>query len=211
MLDASETPADVVAERVRRLRDGSDGDGPGRLVPLPTLLDDAVDLTPARHLRGSADLRLGFDRARTRFRDGLAAVTAPAPGLLAIRPGDVAAAQAGRRTHPRVIDADGPVAGPRTQAFRLDTSRCDPHFLACLLHAAGTARASPASSRADLRRTPIPWPPIDEQRAYGSAYHRLVQLSAALRDLADTGDDTITLAIRGLADGGLHPDDRTTT
>jgi hypothetical protein len=267
MLDASAPPETVIAHTARFLR-GTGDPGSGRAVPLIDLLDDAVDVTPARHLRGSDDVRAGYDAARARFRDRLATVnalaselvplgeagehstttlaeliqhgmvevlhppmtmelgagdipvltgkdiqlerdpsgrTVSALGLLMLRPGDIAVAQAGRRVHPRVVDAAGVVAGPQVQVFRADPTRYDPHFLACFLRAAGMARGSSTSSRADLRRTAVPRLPVEEQRAYGAAHRRLTELSAALRELAAVGDDTVALGIEGLGGGGLAP------
>ncbi|MFG2018742.1 N-6 DNA methylase [Actinomadura geliboluensis] len=267
MLDASAPPETVIADTTRFLR-GTGDPGSGRAVPLIDLLDDAVDVTPTRHLRGSADIRAGFDAAHARFRDRLAAVnaladelvplgeagehsmttlgelvqqgtvevlhppltmdlgvgdipvltgkditlergpsarTVPAPGLLLLRQGDIAVAQAGRRLHPRVVEAAGVAAGPQVQVVRADQTQYDPHFLACFLRAAGTVRGSSASSRADVRRTAVPRLQMEEQRAYGAAHRRLAELSAALRELADAGDDTIALGIEGLGGGGLGP------
>ncbi|XRQ12176.1 N-6 DNA methylase [Actinomadura welshii] len=269
MLHATrDRPETVVDETTRYLR-GESGPGSGRPVPLIDLLDDTVDLTPSRHLRGGADVRAGFAEAHARFRDRLAAVnalagelaplaeaagrsattlaeligngavdvlnpplrmelgtgdipvltvkdialgreasarTGPAPGLLMLRPGDVAVAQGGRRTHPRVIDAEGVAAGPQVQVFRPDGGRYDPHFLACFLHAAALTRASSTSSRADVRRTLVPNLPIEEQRSHGAAYRRLTELSRALDELADAGDDTVALGVEGLGGGGFRPD-----
>ncbi|TDE36410.1 N-6 DNA methylase [Actinomadura sp. 6K520] len=269
MLDAAHLQAEaVVAETARYLRGDAHPDA-GRTVPLIDLLDDTVDLTPARHLRAGADIRAGFEKARARFRDRLAAVnaladelgplaeaadhgkvtvaeliqngaidilnppldmelgtgdvpvltskdialgrgpsarTVRAPGLLMLRPGDVAVTQADRRSRPQVIDAEGVAAGPQVQVFRADRSRYAPHFLACALDAAALVRAASASSRSDIRRTPIPNLPIEAQHSYGAAYRRLAELSRALGELADAGEDTAALGIEGLGGGGLRPD-----
>ncbi len=101
----------------------------------------------------------------------------------------------GRRVHPRVVDVAGVAVGPQVQVFRADQTRYDPYFLACFLMAAGMARGSSTSSRADVRRTAVPRLPIEEQRACGAAHRRLAELSAALRELAAAGDDTIALGI----------------
>ncbi|NKZ02862.1 N-6 DNA methylase [Actinomadura latina] len=267
-LDASGELDDAVVECWAGFLRG-DGPGAGRAVPVIDLLDDAVDLTPARLLRGGADVRAEFEEAHGRLRERLAEVnalvdglaplgeaakhtmttlaeliqngtadllhpplkmelgtgeipvltgkdimlgrgpsarTAAAPGLLLLRPGDVAVAQSGRQVHPRVVETGGAAAGPQVQVFRADETRIDPYFLACYLHAAGLAGAASTSSRADLRRTPIPRLPIEEQRAHGAAHRRLVKLSAALRELADAGDAAVALGIEGLGGGGLRPD-----
>ncbi|MEU8799527.1 N-6 DNA methylase [Spirillospora sp. NPDC048819] len=269
MLDASSGRTETLIDATARFLRGKGDPGTGRPVPLIDLLDDTVDVTPSRHLRGSADIRAGFDKAHARFRGRLTAVnaladeltsfaeaaehstttlaeliqngtiellnpplkmelntgeipvltgkditigrgpsarTVSAPGLLLLRPGDVAVAQTGRQVQPHVIDAEGIAAGPQVQVLRPDQTRYDPHFLACFLHAAGQARASSTSSRADVRRTPIPNLPIGAQRSYGAAHNRLMRLSGALRELADAGDDTIALGIEGLGGGGLRPD-----
>ncbi|SNR25084.1 Type I restriction-modification system, DNA methylase subunit [Actinomadura mexicana] len=268
-LDAADEDPDAAVSRYTRfLDDPSDESGPGRAVPLIDLLDDEVDLTPARLLRDGAGILAGYEEARGRLRERLAetnalagrltplvgsggqsgttlgeliqggaveplsppltmelgegdvpvltgkdiivgrgpsARTVHADGLLILRSGDVAVAQTGRRIDPRVIDAGGAAAGPQVQVFRPDTSRCDPHFLACFLRAAGLTGGSSASSRADLRRTRMPVLAVEEQRAHGAAYRRLAELSTAMRDLADAADQTVALGIEGLGGGGLCP------
>ncbi|MEU8119135.1 N-6 DNA methylase [Spirillospora sp. NPDC049024] len=268
VLDAAAEDPDVVVSRCTRfLDDPSEETGPGRGVPLIELLDEEVDLTPARLLRDGAGILAGYEEARSRLRERLAEVnaladrltplvggggqsattlaeliqggavellnpplamdlgggdvpvltgkditvgrgpsarTAPAPGLLMLRPGDVAVAQTGRRISPRVIDAGDIAAGPQVQVLRPDPSRCAPYFLACFLRAAGLPGGTATSSRADLRRIRLPLVPVEEQREHGAAYRRLAELSEALHDLAAAGDETVALGIEGLGGGGLR-------
>ncbi len=134
---------------------------------------------------------------------------APAPGLLMLRPGDVAVAS-GRRTHPRVVEVEGVAAGPQVLVIRADATRYDPCFLAGSLYSAALSRTGSSrggsSSRGDLRRTPVPNLPIEAQRSYGAAYRRLAELSQALRELVDAGDTAVDLGIESLSSSALRPD-----
>ncbi|WP_021594436.1 N-6 DNA methylase [Actinomadura welshii] len=76
VMDASATDIETVAERCTAFLRSGEETGAGRAAPLVDLLDDDVDLTPALLLRDGADILAGFEEARRRFRDRLAAVNA---------------------------------------------------------------------------------------------------------------------------------------
>jgi SAM-dependent methyltransferase len=244
--------------------------GVGQAVPLVDLLDDVVDLTPARHVPQPAAGGADYAAARDSFLKALAAVgeatsalvplmteaedlpmttvgeliqsgavslkqspirmetgagklpvltvkdvtlgrpasdrTTDAPGIVILQRGDVVVPLAARQIEAVVVDVDGIAAGPQLQVFRPDFERCDPHFLACFLRAAGLSRAGSTASRTDVRRAAIPRLPIERQRPYGVAFERLQALSSTLRDLADAGETLIGLGVEGLGGAFLRPE-----
>ncbi|MBP2705125.1 N-6 DNA methylase [Microbispora sp. RL4-1S] len=249
---------------------GRDQPGGSRSVPIIDLLDDEVDLSPARHLTPHSDARR-YPAARDRFEQaagallaaipdlevladggpdwdgsqtsvaelakaGLLAVhhsalrevgerdrddavpvltvddllsagppsgwTAPAPGLVRVRAGDVVASP----VTARVADTGGAVLGPQLSLLRPDPERLDPEFLAGFLRfTLGGARPHLGSSRADLRRARVPRLPLPGQRTYGGAFRRLLAVEDGLREAAALGDELARIGLAGLADGRLRP------
>ena len=96
------------------------------------------------------------------------------------------------------------------QAVEIDETRLDARFVATFLRADVTAlpvaNTLGAVSRDDLRRCRIPRMPVAEQRRYGDAFRRLLDLNAALRTLADVSGKVIDQVIHGLTTGVLAPD-----
>jgi hypothetical protein len=92
----------------------------------------------------------------------------------------------------------------------MDGSRLDAHFVATFLRtdvaALPVANTVGAVSRDDLRRCRIPRMPLAEQRRYGDAFRRLLELDVALRTLADVTGKVIEQTIHGLTTGVLAPD-----
>ncbi|MBE3014592.1 N-6 DNA methylase [Microbispora sp. NEAU-D428] len=252
----------------------------GRTVRIIDILDDEVDVSPARHLSPRIDTR-GFPDARERFRDAVAALaddvpdlevltggaagwdaswatvaemarsglvtirhstlralpadvpdgdisggaaseggvpvltaddvaagTAPsrriprAPGLVAVRPGDVVASA----VTARVVTGEGSVLGPHLSLFRVAPDKVDPEFLAGFLrYAAGGGRPHLGSSRVEARRARVPQVPLAVQRAYGTAFRRLLALEDGLREAAAAGEALARLGVEGLIDGRLRP------
>lgn len=132
--------------------------------------------------------------------------TTDGPGVVMLQRGDVVVPLAARQIDAVVVDADGIAAGPQLQVFRPDLERCDPHFLACFLRAAGLSRTGSTASRADVRRVAIPRLPVESQRPYGAAFERLQTLSSALRGLGDAGETLIGLGFEGLGGASLRPE-----
>ena len=100
----------------------------------------------------------------------------------------------------------GAVLGPRLIALRPDPDRLDPHFLAGFLRvAAGPAGRTAVTSRAGARRVPIPLLALDEQRAHGEAFRRLLAFEDALHRCAREGAELVRLGFAGLASGVLAP------
>lgn len=163
--------------------DAADGDAPGRApgdgAPLLTADDVAGGTAPSRRI-------------------------APAPGLVAVRPGDVVASA----VTARVVTEEGAVLGPQLSVFRVDPEKVDPEFLAGFLrYAAGGGRPHLGSSRVEARRARVPQLPLAVQRAYGRAFRRLLALEDDLREVAAAGEALARLGVEGLVDGRLRPRD----
>ena len=96
------------------------------------------------------------------------------------------------------------------QVMEIDETRLDAYFVATFLRAdvaaLPVANTLGAVSRDDLRRCRIPRMPLAEQRRYGDAFRRLLELDAALRTLADVSGKVIEQTIHGLTTGVLAPD-----
>ena len=96
------------------------------------------------------------------------------------------------------------------QVMEIDEARLDAYFVAIFLRAdvaaLPVANTLGAVSRDDLRRCRIPRMPLAEQRLYGDAFRRLLELDATLRALADVSGKVIEQTIYGLTTGVLAPD-----
>jgi hypothetical protein len=136
-------------------------------------------------------------------------------GALTIRPrdvtpreGDVLLRTLGR---PPMVATGTSADDPRVaQVVEIDTTRLDAHFVATFLRAdvaaLPVANTLGAVSRDDLRRCRIPRLPSAEQRRYGEAFRRLLELDVALKTLADVSGKVIEQVIHGLTTGVLAPD-----
>lgn len=95
------------------------------------------------------------------------------------------------------------------QVVEIDETRLDAHFVAMFLRAdvaaLPVANTLGAVNREDLRRCRIPRMPLAEQRGYGAAFRRLLELSHALRTLADVSGRVIEQVIFGLSAGTVAP------
>ena len=120
--------------------------------------------------------------------------------LVMIEPGEVVAAPTGMA---RVATAAAAL-GPYLTAYRVDDQQLDARFLAGALRAS-TARPSTGSSRLDVRRTQVPRLPLDEQRACGAAFERLLTFEDRLRAAAALGGAVVRLGVDGLVEGSLRP------
>ncbi|SNT42608.1 N-6 DNA Methylase [Streptosporangium subroseum] len=129
-------------------------------------------------------------------------------GVVICQSGDVVTPVLAHQPVARVIKESDVVLGPLLYLFRVDADRIDPYFLAGFLReagASGVARASSASSRIDPRRAPIPLLSFLEQRAYGSAFRRLMELESAAQEVVQQSELLVQLGFAGLVDGTLHP------
>ncbi|GII82893.1 SAM-dependent methyltransferase [Sphaerisporangium siamense] len=132
----------------------------------------------------------------------------PGPGAVTIQAGDVVAAGVTGDGAARTITEGGAMLGPQLYLYRVDPDRLDPDFLAGCLRYAGvwaTSRSHPGASRVDARRVRIPRLSLAEQRVYGAAFRRLVELEDRLRETAALGEALIRLGFDGLVGGHLRP------
>ncbi|WIX86438.1 N-6 DNA methylase [Amycolatopsis sp. DG1A-15b] len=195
------------------------------------LLDDDVDLTPARRRTRDEDPGQAFQAVRARFA-GLAPQLPPLeaadaePAFTTI--GElVKAGVVDVRYAPVRADAEHPLAeagdvvasvtgiayvhsgppepvGAGLTVYRVDSDRLDADFLAGCLRAADLPAAS-ASTRIDGRRVRIPRVPLAVQREYGEVFRRLAEFDAVLRETAETGRELVRLGFAGLVGGRLRP------
>ncbi|MFB9683955.1 HsdM family class I SAM-dependent methyltransferase [Amycolatopsis plumensis] len=195
------------------------------------LLDDDVDLTPARRRTRDEDPGQAFQAVRARFAE-------LAPRLPPLEPAAaepvfttigelVKAGVVEVRYAPVRADAEHPPAeagdvvasvtgiayvhsgpprpvGAGLTVYRVDAERLDADFLAGCLRAADLPTAS-ASTRIDGRRVRIPRLPIAVQREYGGIFRELAEFDTALRQAAETGRDLVRLGFAGLVEGRLKP------
>ncbi|MBE8520582.1 N-6 DNA methylase [Amycolatopsis sp. H6(2020)] len=195
------------------------------------LLDDDVDLTPARRRTRDEDPGKAFQAVRARFAEltpqlpPLAAADAE-PAFTTI--GElVKAGVVDVRYAPVRADAEHPLAeagdvvasvtgiayvhsgpprpvGAGLTVYRVDAERLDADFLAGCLRAADLPAAS-ASTRIDGRRVRIPRLPIAVQREYGGVFRQLAEFDTVLREAAETGRELVRLGFAGLVEGRLGP------
>jgi SAM-dependent methyltransferase len=96
------------------------------------------------------------------------------------------------------------------QVVEIDSTRLDAHFVATFLRAdvaaLPVANTLGAVSRDDLRRCRIPRLPLAEQRRYGEAFRKLLELDVVLKTLADISGKVVEQVIHGLTTGVLAPD-----
>jgi hypothetical protein len=96
------------------------------------------------------------------------------------------------------------------QVVEIDESRLDAHFVATFLRANANAlpvtNTQNAVSRDDLRRCRIPRLRLAEQRRYGDAFRRLLELEEFLTKLAGVSAKVIEQNLHGLVSGALTPE-----
>ncbi|WP_369696573.1 N-6 DNA methylase [Nocardiopsis sp. YSL2] len=185
----------------------TDPDGPWQLTEKPEaeveligLLDDDVDLTPARHMepdledlpRALAEARAELARTARGLDELLPALSqGPGPWPGQVRIGDL--------VDTGLVRLDG--ERPRAVDGRLDTD-----FLTGFLTvAANTPRSTSASGtyRSDARSARAPKLEPEEQRRYGSAFRALAEFEKQARELSALAAQ---LAKEGLTSGALAPD-----
>ncbi|KZB85227.1 N-6 DNA methylase [Amycolatopsis regifaucium] len=191
-------------------------------VPIIDLLDEEIDLSPARHQARDEHAGEAFLELRRRFEgirpeppslavsDGKPAFTTVAEllksGVLSVpetvEEGDVVTSPA----VPAYVHSGPPVdVEPSMSKYRTDPERLDAAFFAGCLRAAGQI-APTSSTRIDLKRTRIPRLPIETQRAHGEAFTRLAEFEDALREAAESGLELVRLGLAGLTEGQLIPE-----
>jgi hypothetical protein len=175
-------------------------------VPLIDLLDDAVDLTPGRHVEDShRDYAAEYRTLRQELTEQVRLLAELLPALVA---GDGPGSPDG----PTVSVADLARAGlveygdpePVSISDRLDTD----YLQGFLRSAANTRRATSASGtyRLDGKGARIPQMDITEQRRYGAAFRALHEFEERARAVVELSRDAATLARDGLGNGALAPE-----
>ncbi|WP_040702245.1 N-6 DNA methylase [Nocardiopsis ganjiahuensis] len=197
-----------------RMRDltGADPDGTWDLsesteaeVPLIDLLDDEVDLTPAKHLAPDlTDLPRAFEDAREQLRraaTGLGGTLPPLEGGTAPVAG----------TQIKVSDLiDAGMVELDGNRLRATDDRVDSDFLNGFLHSPVNTRRSTSASgtfRTDVRAARIPQMGVEEQRRYGAAFRAVAELERRAKELSALADQAARLAREGLTSGALAPEE----
>jgi hypothetical protein len=175
-------------------------------VPLIDLLDDAVDLTPGRHVEDShRDYAAEYHTLRRQLTEQVRLLAELLPALVA---GDGPSSLDG----PTVSVADLARAGlveygepePVSISDQLDTD-----YLQGFLRSVANTRRSTSTSgtfRLDGKGARIPQMDITEQRRYGAAFRALQEFEERARRLAELSRDAATLARDGLGNGALAPE-----
>ncbi|MDC2953035.1 N-6 DNA methylase [Streptomyces gilvifuscus] len=207
-----QSPDDAVA-KVRMIDltvndpDGPLEPGPDQAaeVPLIELLDDAVDLTPGRHVEEShRDYATEYQALRQELAEHVGRLADLLPTLI---DGD----GPGLLEGPSVGVADLARAGlveygdpePISVSDQLDTD-----FLRGFLRsAANTRRFTSASGtyRLDGKGARIPQMDIAQQRRYGAAFRALQEFEERVRRVAELSKQAAALARDGLGNGALSP------
>ncbi|MFD9132924.1 N-6 DNA methylase [Streptomyces bottropensis] len=175
-------------------------------VPLIDLLDDAVDLTPGRHVEDShRDYAAEYRTLRLELTEQVRLLAELLPALVA---GDGPGSPDG----PTVSVADLARAGlveygdpePVSISDQLDTD----YLQGFLRSTANTRRSTSASGtyRLDGKGARIPQMDITEQRRYGAAFRALLEFEERARRVVELSRDAATLARDGLGNGALAPE-----
>ncbi|WP_427167334.1 N-6 DNA methylase [Streptomyces sp. C1-1] len=176
-------------------------------VPLIELLDDAVDLTPGRHVEEShRDYATEYQALRQELAEQVRLLADLLPTLMA---GVGPSALEG----PSVSVADLARAGlveygdpePVSVSDQLDTD----YLQGFLRSAANTRRSTSASGtyRLDGKGARIPQMDIAEQRRYGAAFRALQEFEERARRVAELSKQAAALARDGLGNGALSPEE----
>jgi hypothetical protein len=174
-------------------------------VPLIHLLDDAVDLTPGVHVRGThRDYPAEYAAIRNELQDQLHALEAllphlsPGGGPGTLDNASISVADLVRAGHVEYVDGD-----PVSASGNLDTD-----YLQGFLLSQANRRSSTSTSgtfRIDVRGSRIPQMGIEEQRRYGAAFRALQEFDERARQLTGLSGRAAALAREGLTNGALNP------
>ncbi|RAO17581.1 N-6 DNA methylase [Micromonospora noduli] len=121
--------------------------------------------------------------------------------------GDVVVPVAARQLISRVITSDGVLLGAHLYLLRPNPAALDPWFMAGQLRNSANDKqtTSLSGSRVDVRRAQIRRLPLDEQRAHGEAFQRLIAFESAVAEVGSLSAELVRLTADGLAAGALHP------
>lgn len=172
-------------------------------VPQVTLLDDEVDLNPARYVvSDGGDIGDEYTEARTEFGRLLRELSDSLPALEEATGWDRSMAlDIGELIRHGLVSVDG-------DALTSHSEQIDADFLTAFVRSASNARRSTSSSgsfRVDPRASRVP--PLDPvtQRAYGAIFRRLGAVADAADRLSTVARRASALAHEGLTSGSLRP------
>ncbi|GAB3698612.1 N-6 DNA methylase [Nocardiopsis oceani] len=182
-------------------------EGAKAVVPLIELLDDEVDLTPAKYLAPDlSDLPEAFETTREQLRRASGALDGLLPALSGgVAPGTVTGTQI------KVSDLiDAGLVELEGDRLRATDDRVDADFLNGFLHSPANTRRSTSASgtfRTDARAARIPQMSVEEQRRYGAAFRAVAEFERRAKELAAAADQAAKLAREGLTSGALAPEE----
>ncbi|MET8009887.1 N-6 DNA methylase [Streptomyces sp. NPDC005271] len=188
--------------------DGSLEAGPGQVadVPLIDLLDEAVDLTPGRHVEEShRDFLAEYRALRGELEQQLRGIAELLPMLTA---GGGPASLDGPTVSVAELARAGLVEYGDPEPVSV-TDQLDTDYLQGFLRSAVNNRRSTSASgtfRLDGRGARIPQMEIADQRRYGAAFRALREFEERARKLAELSRETAALARDGLGNGTLVPE-----
>jgi hypothetical protein len=174
-------------------------------VQLIDLLDDAVDLTPGRHVQEShRHYASEYESLRRELSEQVRLLAELLPAL-------IEGSGTGALDGPSVSIADLARAGlvayadpePVSVSDQLDTD-----FLQGFLRSTANTRRSTSTSgtfRLDGKGARLPQMDIDEQRRYGAAFRALREFEERARRVAELSKQAAELARDGLGNGALEP------
>ncbi|MEU4473534.1 N-6 DNA methylase [Micromonospora sp. NPDC023888] len=121
--------------------------------------------------------------------------------------GDVVVPVAARQLISRVITSDGMLLGAHLYLLRPNPAALDPWFVAGQLRNSANDKqtTSLSGSRVDVRRAQIRRLPLDQQRAQGEAFQRLLAFESAVEEVGSLSAELVRLTADGLAAGALRP------
>ncbi|MDH6464329.1 hypothetical protein M2302_004527 [Micromonospora sp. A200] len=129
------------------------------------------------------------------------------PERVPLAVGDVVVPVAARRLTSRVVTTEGMFLGSGLYLLRPNPAALDPWFLAGQLRSSANDKqaTSLSGTRIDVRRAQIRRLSLDEQRAHGEEFRRLLAFESALSEVGSLGAELVRLAADGLAGGTLRP------
>ncbi|CAL9379907.1 hypothetical protein SUDANB1_01043 [Streptomyces sp. enrichment culture] len=175
-------------------------------VPLIDLLDDAVDLTPGRHVEDShRDFAVEYQTLRRELTEQVRLLAELLPALV-VGDGpsslDVPTVSVADLARAGLVEYGDPE--PVSTSDQLDTD-----YLRGFLRSAGNTRRSTSTSgtfRLDSKGARIPQMDITEQRRYGAAFRALQEFEERARRVVELSRDVTALARDGLGNGALAPE-----
>ncbi|WP_326642283.1 N-6 DNA methylase [Streptosporangium sp. NBC_01755] len=188
----------------------NDPDGPFAPAPdqvvdvaLIDLLDETVDLTPARHIAAARTDHLAeYTSIRAALVGRLHELLDLLPPLSS-GPGYLEGATV------RVADLARAKLVEIVEGEAVSTSdQLDTDYLHGFLRSTANTRHSTSASggfRTDIRGSRIPQMSIDDQRLYGTAFRTLDEFERRVRELTELSDRATSLARDGLTGGALRP------